>query len=136
MANGETANEVLAQANAARRDLGDLERELQEEIDEIDFRVFQERRDPTPDERALRKARRAAQAEVRAASTELVFVTLRRLSESDEVARLQRKMSEINSGIDDDLNHLGDVARYAATAAKVADGIAKVVDKLADLAGR
>ena len=136
MANGETTDEILAQANAARRDLADLERELQEEIDEIDFLLFQENRPPTTGERALRKARRAAQAEVRAASTELVFVTLRRLGESDEVARLQRKMNEINSGLDDDLNQLGDIVRYAEMAAKVADGIAKVVDKLADLAGR
>ncbi len=134
MANGDTAKEILAQANATRRDLADLERELQEEIDEIDFRVFQEDRDPTPAERPDRKARRAAQAEVRAASTELVYVTLRRLGESDEVVRLQRKMKEINSGLDDDLDRLGDIVRYAETAARVAEGIAKVVDKLADLA--
>jgi hypothetical protein len=66
--------------------------------------------------------------------TDLVFFTLIRLNESDEIAELQRKMDGINGALRDDLEDLKRIERYAATAAKIADALAKATDKLASLA--
>ena len=53
---------------------------------------------------------------------------------SDEIARLQQKMNDINEGLRDDLEELGRIVHHAATAAKIADALAKVTAKLASLA--
>ena len=58
-----TVNEIIADAKATRRDLADLEQELQEEIDAIRFRAFQEGRAMTAEEQATRNERRAQKAE-------------------------------------------------------------------------
>jgi hypothetical protein len=77
---------------------------------------------------------RAEKAEARGVLTDLVFFTLIRLNESDEIAELQRKMDGINGALRDDLEDLKRIERYAATAAKIADALAKATDKLASLA--
>lgn len=134
MADPETVDEIIASAKETRRHLADLEQQLQAEIDEIDFLAFQERRPHTAEERARRKERRASQTEVREAFVELAYVNLRRLDESDEVARLQKRMNQINRGLSDDLNDLKEIKKYAETATKVAEGIAKIVEKVAEKA--
>ncbi len=129
-----TIDEIIADAKATRRDLADLEQELQEEIDAIRFRAFQEGRAMTAEEQATRNERRAQKAEARAVYMDLTFVTLQRLNESDELKQLARKMDEVNRGLSDDLDQLKQIAGYAETAAKVADGIAKVAEKVVALA--
>ena len=136
MANGETANQIIAEAKAARDTLAELEVKLQEEIDEIRLKALVERRDMRPDERALRKERKADLAEAREAYRNLVFVNLQRLNNSDDIKQLQAKMDEINKGLGDDLAQLERIERYAETAAKIADAVAKVTAKLAELAAR
>lgn len=131
MANGQSASDIISDAKEARQHLGDLEFQLQEEIDEIDFKVFQEDRELTDDERNERRELRASQVEVRDAFVVLTYVTARRLDQSEEVGRLHQKMKEINNGLKDDLERLRQIERYAETAAKVADGIAKITEKVA-----
>lgn len=132
MSNGQTSDDIIAEARSARRELADLDQQIQEQIDQIDFDAFRDRRDLTPEERSLRQERRANQAEVREAYVSLAYVTLRRLDESDEVKRLQQKMKEINLGLSDDLDRLKRIERYAEVAAKIADSIAKIAAKVAE----
>lgn len=136
MANGETANQIIADAKAVRQTLGELERQLQEEIDEIRRKTLFEGRDMTQDERDLRDERKAQLAKARKAFQDLVFVNLQRLDNSDDVKQMQAKMDEINKGLGDDLAQLERIERYAETAAKIADAVAKATAKLAELAAR
>ncbi len=137
MSNGKpTVAEVVADANAARADLAALERELQEGIDEIDLTAFHEGRDRTPDELATRKELRASLAEVREGFIVLAFVTARRLDDTAEVEGLIRRMNDVNAGLEDDLARLKKLEKYAAIAARVADTIARVAEKLAAVAAK
>ena len=126
-----TINDIIAEAKAAQQSLADLEAELQEEIDEIRLRAFQQNRGMTEEERTTRNDRRAQKSEARAAYVALTFVTLQRLDQSEEVEQLTRKMNEINQGLEGDLDGLKHIARYAATATKVADSLAKIATKVA-----
>ena len=129
-----TADEIIAEAKAARGNLAELEKKLQEEIDEIEDRVFQERRNLTDKEKTTRNARQAEMKKARATYIAMTFVTLQHLNESEELKKLNQKMDEINKSLADDLNHLKQIERYAKIAAKVADGVGKVAEKMADLA--
>ena len=134
MANDQTVKEIIASTDAARDQLALLERALQEDIDRIRFDAFREERRLTAEERQQLKELRAQKAEARQAFTDLVFFTLQRLNQSDEITRLQQKMNDINEGLRDDLEDLGRIVHHAATAAKIADALAKVTAKLASLA--
>ena len=129
-----TIDEIIADAREARHHLADLLQELQEEIDEIRFRAFKNGRELTAEEQATRNTRRAEKAEAQAAYIEMTFVTLQRLNESEEVKKLSQRMDEINKELADDLSRLKQIERYAQIAAKVADGVAKVAEKMADIA--
>ena len=83
-----------------------------------------------------RKALRATQAEVREQFKVLAFVTAQRLDQTEEVSSLLRQIQAINSGLKDDLGRLKKIERYAATAAKVADALAKATEKLAAIAAK
>lgn len=126
-----TENEIVAVAESSRNDLSTLERRLQERIDNIDFDAFAAERELTEAEKTERQSLRASQAELREAFQVLAFVTLRRLDESDEVIQLHTRMSRINKGLKDDLDRLKDLEEYAEIAAKVADGIGKLIEKAA-----
>lgn len=126
-------SDVITAATEARQRLAELEHKLQSEIDAIDFGAFREERELTPDERTRRKETRATLAEVREAFTILAYVTLQRLDNSDELRQLRKNIDSINVGLDDDLDHLKTVEKYAGTAAKVADALARVAEKLAPL---
>lgn len=125
---------IVDEAKAARRNLADLETQLQQEIDEIQATAFREGRDLTTEERAIRTARRASLRNARAAYAEMAYVTLRRLNNADELAGLRQKMEQINTTLKGDLDRLKRIARYAQIAARVADSVAKVAAKMADLA--
>lgn len=134
MTNGRIVDEIAASVETVRSELGKLELELQEEIDEIRISAARAGRSLNPEELRRLKELRAEKAEARQVFTDLVFFTLRRLNESDEIADLQRKMDGINSALRDDLEDLKRIERYAAIAAKVADALAKATEKLASLA--
>ncbi|MGD1876453.1 MAG: hypothetical protein ACFB13_03015 [Kiloniellaceae bacterium] len=137
MSNGKpTVDEVVAKANAARESLAALERDLQEDIDAIDLTAFKEKRDRTPAELAKRKELRASQSEVREGFKVLAFVTAQRLDDTAEVQHLIRRMDDVNAGLQDDLDRLKKIEKYAAIAAKVADALAKVGEKLAKVAAK
>ena len=131
-----TAAQVVAEANNARQQLATLEQQLQAGIDDIDFTAFQEGRQMTSAEIDKRKKLRATQAEVREQFKVLAFVTAQRLDSTDEVSSLLRQIQTINAGLKDDLGRLKKIERYAATAAKVADAIAKATEKLAAIAAK
>jgi hypothetical protein len=134
MADDASVQDIVKAAQAARRNLSDLEQQLQTEIDKIDFAAFHEGRDLTHDETARRTQLRASQSEVRQAFIELAFVTVTRLDHSDEVATLSARMQGINRGLADDLDRLKRIADFAKTVAKVADAVARVAGMLAKLA--
>ena len=136
MGDSESVDLIISSVTEARRNLSDLEQQLQTEIDEIDFRAFQDDRPLTDDEKGHRMQLRASQTEVREAFVELAFVTLRRLDDSEEVKHLQKRMDHINRGLSDDLNKLKEIVEFAETAAKVTDTIAKVVEKVAEKAAK
>jgi len=130
-----TAKQIVADAKVARRELGELLRELQEEIDEIRLRAFFDgNRKLTAQEIKTRNERRAEKAEAQNAHIASTFLTLQALNDSEEVKRLSQSMKNINAGLKDDLDRLKNIERYAETAAKVADRLAKVAAKLAELA--
>ncbi len=136
MPNGETTQEIVDNAKAARRDLAEMEHLLQEELDKLDFAVFERGNGMTSEERDRRKEFRASQTEVREAYVALAYFTLRRLDESNEVGRLQQRMKEINQGLGDDLDRLKEIEGFAETAARIADAVAKATAKLAQVAAR
>jgi hypothetical protein len=129
-----TVDKVVADANAARQSLAELERELQEGIDEIDFAAFKEERDLTAKEIERRKELRATQGEVRDGFKILAFVTAQRLDDTDEVSLLLRQLQVVNAGLEDDLAQLQDIEKFAEIAATVADALAKTAASLAKVA--
>jgi len=129
-----TVDEIVADANAARQVLAEMERDLQEGIDTIDFKAFQAGRELTAKELDQRKKLRATLGEVRDGFRVLAFVTAQRLDDSAEAEQLARQMQIINAGLKDDLARLKKVEKFAEIAAQVADGLAKVVARLANIA--
>jgi hypothetical protein len=134
MAKDESIEDIVNSAQAARRDLSDLEQELQTEIDKMDFDAFQNGHDLTAAQTKRRIQLRASQSEVRDAFIALAFVTVSRLDDSSEVAMLSTRLDGINSGLSDDLGRLKKIATFATTVAKVADGVAKVAAQVVKLA--
>ena len=135
MTDAETIAEIIAASRQARRNLAELEQELQDEISEINFTAFSEGREVNAAEHKRRKARRASQFEVREAYVLLAYETLRDLDESEEVARLQEKMANIDRGLRDDLDHLKTIEKYAETVTRVVDEFAKIAEKAAEIVG-
>ncbi len=134
MTNGWTVDEIIASVETARSELGKLERELQEEIDEIRISAARAGQSLNPEELQRLKGLRAEKAEARQVVADLVFFTLIRLNDSAEIAELQRKMDGVNDALRDDLDDLKRIERYAAIAARVAEALAKATEKLASLA--
>jgi hypothetical protein len=127
----DTAKDIVAKAMMARADLGELDHTLQGGIDEIVLAAARAKRPLSSDEKNRRKALRATQAEVEDAFEELAFATLARLDNSADVAELKGKLDSINANLADDLERLKNIERYAAIAAKVADGLAQLATKVA-----
>lgn len=127
----ETASAIVAGAMQSRSNLAELDHRLQDEIDEIVLAAAREERPLSDDDKNRRKALRAQQADVQDAFEELAFATLARLDNSADVAELKDKLDAINAQLGDDLQRLKNIARYAAIAAKVADGLAQLGEKVA-----
>lgn len=126
-------DKIIAAAKSARRNLADLEANLQEEIDEIRFNAFLAKRKMTDEEIKIRNERRAQKSEARDAFVELTFVTLQRLNQSEEVANLTLRLGQITQDLEDDLETLKKIERYAATAARISKGLANIAKNVASI---
>jgi hypothetical protein len=130
----ESADAIVAGAMKTRSDLAELDQTIQGQIDEIVLGAARQGRDLSPAELDQRKKLRGDQADVQDAFAALAFATLRRLDNSADVADLKTKLDAINAGLTTDLNRLKAIARYAAIAAKVADGLAQLASKVTAVA--
>lgn len=128
-----TIEQAIASADVSRQRLAKLDRQLQEEIDAIDFTAFKEGRSLTANEVEQRKKWRATQGEILDEFKVLAFFTAQRLDESDEVAQLLHRLEIINTGLQDDLERLKQIEKFATIAAQVADSIAKTAERLASI---
>ena len=131
MTDRETARDIVNEAMQTRSALTDLDHAFQEEIDEIVLTAARERRPLSDDDESRQDALLADQVKVLDALKALAFVTLARLDESADVADLKNKLDSVKDELEDDLKRLKNIARYAAIAAKVADGLTKLAVKVA-----
>jgi hypothetical protein len=131
MSDRESLEAIMADVKTTRANLAELEHQLQEEIDEIVIAAALEARPLSEADKVRRRALRAEQSEVQDAFRALAFATLARLNQSAELAALEAKLTGINALLEDDLDRLKKIARYAGIAAKVADGLAELAAKVA-----
>jgi len=130
-----TFQQVIDDASDTRQKLAALEHQLQQEIDDIDFDAFKSNSGVlTPARAALRKERRATQAEVREGFKVLGFVTAQRLDDAAETGQLLSEMQSINAALSGDLDDLKGIVTYATIAAEAADALAKIAIQLASIA--
>jgi hypothetical protein len=134
MSDKETADAIVAQAIKIRADLGDLDKKIQGQIDEIVMTAAREGRPLSDADKTQRDALREQQSNVEDAFDELAFATLSRLDQSADVDQLKGSLATINATLTDDLGRLQNIARYAETAANVADGLAQLAAKVAAFA--
>jgi predicted nucleic acid-binding Zn-ribbon protein len=129
-----SSQEIIAAANETRKALFKLEIALEDDIDEMRLKAFNEGRALSDDEVKRRKELRVAQGEIRDAKKELAYVTLSRLDASDDVAQFRKRIDMVNQCLSDDLDNLKNIEKFAAKAAKAADKITEVVAKVASKA--
>ncbi|HSF93502.1 MAG TPA: hypothetical protein VLA52_00630 [Thermohalobaculum sp.] len=129
----ETAQQIIAEATEAGDRLHDLDRALQQEMDEIFTNAVLADREMTEAEKARRKEIRAEQTEIADTMRVLKFVTLARLNNSSTVAGLKAQIDDVTTELADDLSRLRNVARYAELAAKITASIARLTGKIAGL---
>lgn len=131
-----TVNQIVADRDHARETLGMLASNLNDGIDAIEAKVFQEDRDFTPSERNRRDFLRASLDETNGAISELAFVTLDRLNQSAEVERMRADIDDVNRQIRDDLTRLKAIEDFAQQAAAALALLAQIAEGLAGLAAK
>ena len=137
MTNGKlTVAEVIAEAQAARDQLAEMEKQLVKAIKAIDFTAKKEKRDRTAEELKDREEMNDALLQLREALKVLAFKTLQKLDSTAEVEALHKKMVQVNGMLADDLNKLKKIEAVAAIAAQVAEALAKGAEKLAAAAAK
>ena len=137
MTNGKlTVAEVIAEAQAARDQLAEMEKQLVKAIKAIDFTAKKEKRDRTAEELKDREEMNDALLGLREALKVLAFKTLQKLDSTAEVEALHKKMVQVNGMLADDLNKLKKIEAVAAIAAQVAEALAKGAEKLAAAAAK
>jgi hypothetical protein len=128
------AAQIKAEAEKARQEIRRLDNQIHEEVAALEFAAFSEDRQPTAAELKRQGELEAAQKELLKQLKILGFVTASKLDNSDDVARLLERMQAVNIGLEDDLDRLKKIERFAKIAAQVADAIAKVAERLAKIA--
>jgi hypothetical protein len=136
MTDNNTVDAIIAAATASRSQLASLDHTLQGAIDEIVLGAAKQGRELTDDEKNQRKLLRAQQADVQDAFAQLGFATAARLDNSDDLKQLREKLQSINASLSDDLQRLKNIAMYAAIAAQIADGLAKLAEQVAGLVAK
>jgi hypothetical protein len=124
---------IVTDATRNRTNLAQLDHSLQIEIDEIVMMAAKQNRPLSDSDKEKRRGLRARQAEVQELFEELAFATLARLNNAVDKDEFKRAFQSINANLEDDLATLKKIQRYAAIAAKVADGLAKLALKVAAL---
>ncbi len=125
---------IIDQGTEARRRLGDLDNQIEAEIQSLRQKAFQEKRALTEEEQAQRRTLRAAQAECRDAFALLALDRLTLIDQSPEIKRLSAELARVNAGLKADLDELQTIKAVAAQAAQVADALVQVVTALAKAA--
>lgn len=128
-----TIEEVRAEFEARRLDISALDQALAEERKEIRRAAFHAGRSLTPDEIVRRKEIAATRLELAELLQTLSFSTIDALENAEDLDDLLHEINSVNQQLDDDLNRLRSLVAHAETAARVADGIAQAVAKLAEL---
>jgi len=131
MTDKNTVDAIIAGATASRSQLALLDHTLQGAIDKIVLDAAKQGRALTDDEKNQRKLLRGQQADVQEAFAELAFATAARLDNADDVKQFREELRSINANLSDDLERLKKIATYAAIAAQVADGLAKLAEQVA-----
>lgn len=129
----ELVAEITADANKVRDEITGAVHKLQEQIDEIVLAAAKKKRQLTDDEKAKRKDLRDKQKRLQKGFKELAFATVMRLDASTDLQEIKGKLDSINEGLSGDLKRLKNIKRYAETAARIADLLAKLAEKGADL---
>ena len=128
-----TKEEVMAQFRETRAHLHALDDALDQERREIRMKAFKEGRAQTPEETSRRKAIGTQRMEVGDALEALGLDTFEALDSTADLQKLIGSIGLINAELEDDLEALRDLERYAALAAKVSSGLVKATEKLAGL---
>jgi len=131
MTDKNTVDAIIAGATASRSQLALLDHTLQGAIDKIVLDAAKQGRALTDDEKNQRKLLRGQQADVQEAFAELAFATAARLDNADDVKQFREELRSINANLSDNLERLKKIATYAAIAAQVADGLAKLAEQVA-----
>ncbi len=126
-----TIEEVRAAFDAGRAEISALDQALAAERTAIRRAAFHAGRPLTPEEIARRKEIAAAQFELAESLEALALSTIDALENAEDLDDLLHAINSVNQQIDDDLARLQDLVDHAEAAAKVADGIAKAAEKLA-----
>ena len=128
-----TLAELRQEYAAARAALTELDGELASEWNEIGDKAFDEDRDLTPEEEARQDEIEEAQAQLAERLKDLALGNLRNLNNADDTDSLNTQIQAVKEQLDGTLDHLKDVARYAATVAKITGAMAKAAEKAAGL---
>ncbi|MCG8509693.1 MAG: hypothetical protein MI741_10750 [Rhodospirillales bacterium] len=128
-----TLAELRQEYTAARATITALDGELAKEWNEIGDKAFDEDRDLTPEEEARQDQIEETRAELMRRLKDLALGNLRNLNSSEDVDALNAQILAVKEGLDETLEHLENVARYAAAAANIAETVAKVAEKAAGL---
>ena len=126
-----TIEEVRAAFDAGRAEISALDQALAAERTAIRRAAFHAGRPLTPEEIARRKEIAAARFELAESLEALALSTIDALENAEDLDDLLHAINSVNQQIDDDLARLQDLVDHAEAAAKVADGIAKAAEKLA-----
>lgn len=122
---------IIANARQSKKQLTILEARLQKEIRDIENNAYDEDRELTAEELTICAERLAQKLRARKAYVALARLNLRRLNQSEDVKELTLSMKKINKSLEKDLETLQKIERYAATAAKVSDGLARIGKRVA-----
>lgn len=134
MSDSRSADTIIATAKAAIAKLNALDDQLQAEIDEIKAAAAREGRPLTDAEKHRREAIRGDDEKIGDAVDALSLMALTDLNNSSDVTQLKEKLGTINASLSDSLTRLKNIARYAAIAAQVADGLAQLAESATELA--
>lgn len=126
----ESFEAIVAASDAARAELGGLERALQEGIDAIERGATHAGRFMTAGEKAERRRLRARQDKIRNGLRRLAHVTLARLDDSSEIRKVREEVEQVNADIDGELSALRTIQAYGDLAVRAADRLAALVKKI------
>jgi len=128
-----TLQEVIDAYQELRNNVTELDGQLAARWNEIGESAFDAGRDMTDEEKAEQKQITQKQKDLAERLGDLAMENLENLNNADDVTALNDKIANINARLRDDLQGLKDLERYAAAAAKILAGTAKLAEKAAGI---